>query len=466
MVFSSILFLFYFFIPVVLGYYALPKKCRNVWLLIASLIFYAWGEPKYILLMLFSAVFNFMAGYFVDKNRDNDKIAKLWVVIACVVDLGLLVVFKYLGFFMSGFMHLLSSNAAIFNLALPIGISFYTFQALSYVIDVYRDDAQVQKNIVSFSLYLSMFPQLIAGPIVRYGDVAIQLNEREETFEKFATGMVRFSVGVAKKVLIANNIGKLWSMISGMDFSGMSMGWAWLGVFAFGMQLYFDFSGYSDMAIGLGKMFGFDFIENFNYPYISKSGTEFWRRWHISLGTWFREYVYIPLGGNRCSKFHATMNVLAVWALTGLWHGACWNYVLWGIYFGVILIIEKNFLLKQLEKTPAFVQYIYMILIVAVSWVLFGNENTQSMGYHLKALFNVPSLFSYDPTLIYNIMSYGVLIIVAIIGATPLPGKIMAKITKGNDLATIKLVLSVVGLFICIAYLVDDSYNPFLYFRF
>lgn len=466
MVFSSILFLFYFFVPVVIIYYLLPQKFKNAFLLISSLIFYAWGEPKYIFLMLFSAVFNYAAGLYVHKFRNNEKMAKRIVIAAVVVNLGILGVYKYTGFFLSGFMRFISPDAKILNLILPIGISFYTFQALSYVIDVYRKDAPVQKSIVNFALYLSMFPQLIAGPIVRYGDVALQIDNRKESFEKFSQGFIRFVVGLSKKVLIANNIGALWNMISSFEYTGLSMGWAWLGIIAFSLQLYFDFSGYSDMAIGLGKMFGFDFIENFNYPYISKSATEFWRRWHISLGTWFREYVYIPLGGNRVSKRHNMFNLLAVWSLTGLWHGAAWNFVLWGLFFGVILIFEKNYFLEKLKKTPTFVQHIYALFVVIISWVMFANDNTANMFHYLKALFNVTTLFTFDAQLLYNTLSYGVLIVIAIIAATPLPKKLLNKCVGNKRASVVKFILAILGLIICLAYLIDDSYNPFLYFRF
>jgi alginate O-acetyltransferase complex protein AlgI len=461
MVFSSIVFLFYFLAPVLAVYFLVPKRAKNVVLFAASLIFYSWGEPKYVFLMLFSALFNYASGLLIDRTQSRKK---LFMVLNVVVNIGILVYFKYTNFMLSWVSAFFPNGLPAINVILPIGISFYTFQALSYTIDVYRGDTSVQKNFLSFGLYLSLFPQLIAGPIVRYDDVARQLDNRHTNGKMFMDGFSRFCAGLCKKVLIANSCGKIWTMISGYEFAAMPMSLAWLGIFAFAMQIYFDFSGYSDMAIGLGKIFGFDFLENFNYPYISKSVTEFWRRWHMSLGTWFREYVYIPLGGNRVSKSRWLFNILVVWMLTGLWHGAEWNYVAWGLYFGIILACEKLFLLKLLNKNKV-IAFIYTVLAVGVSWALFAiNDMTDVMRY-ICSMFNFTNIGIGNRDFLYNIQSFGILFIIALVTSLGLPKKLYSKILCGR-LERVKYIFAAIGFIICTAYLVDDTYNPFLYFRF
>ncbi len=355
-----------------LVYFLVPKKAKNATLFAFSLLFYAWGEPVYVGLMIFSTVLDYCCGRAVEKYRGTPK-AKIGLLVSVIVNLSLLCLFKYTDFFIGTVNGILGCNIPLLNLPLPIGISFYTFQTMSYTIDVYRGDAKVQKNIISFGAYVSLFPQLIAGPIVRYQTIADRVNERTHSFDKFGEGVKRFVCGLGKKVLLANNIGLLWSTVSKAD--GITAVSAWIGIIAFAFQIYFDFSGYSDMAIGLGKMFGFDFLENFDYPYCSKSITEFWRRWHISMGTWFRDYVYIPLGGNRKGLAVQLRNIAVVWLLTGFWHGANWNYVLWEVFYGAVLIFEKFFLLNKPKKAPAFVGRLYTLFCVAAGWVLFALED-------------------------------------------------------------------------------------------
>ena len=462
MVFSSIVFLFYFFAPVLAVYFLVPnRKIKNIILFAASIIFYAWGEPKYIFLMLFSAFFNYISGIAIDRF---EKHKKLCMVINIVVNIGLLVYFKYTNFVLSWFEALFPQGAPVLNVVLPIGISFYTFQALSYTIDVYRKDTKVQKSFISFGLYLSLFPQLIAGPIVRYDDVAKQLDDRSHSGRKFMDGFSRFCAGLCKKVIIANSCGKIWTMISTYEYSALPMSLAWLGILAYAMQIYFDFSGYSDMAIGMGKIFGFDFLENFNYPYVSRSVTEFWRRWHMSLGSWFREYVYIPMGGNRVGKFRWFINIMVVWMLTGIWHGAEWNFVFWGLYFGILLILEKLFLLKVFNKV-GFIGFIYTTVAVAISWVLFANTDVAGIMNYIKAMFNFNNIDILNRDFIYNIQSFGLLFIIATVTALGWSKKLYSKIICGK-LERLKYIFAIIGFVICVAYLVDDTYNPFLYFRF
>ena len=389
MVFSSILFMFVY-LPVVLAvYYIVPWKWRNPWLFFVNLIFYGWGEPVYIVLMLFSIVVNYITGIFVGKYRDDNKPkAKKFLVINIVINLALLMFFKYFNLFAETLSQIPGLDSIhTLNIALPIGISFYTFQTMSYPIDIYRGDGDVQKNFISFGTFVALFPQLIAGPIIRYKDVASQLNFRASSAEQFASGVRRFTIGLAKKVLIANNIGKLWDTYSVMAATNLSFVGSWLGILAFSLQIYFDFSGYSDMAIGLGRMLGFEFMENFNYPYISRSVTEFWRRWHISLGTWFRDYVYIPLGGNRKGKNRQLLNITIVWALTGFWHGAAWTFMLWGLYYAAFLIFEKLYWLKVLEKAPRFVGHFYTVFVAVCGWVLFQLTSLSACASYYKAMF-------------------------------------------------------------------------------
>lgn len=467
MVFSSLTFLMLFLPAVLLIYFAVPRQGKNAVLFIFSLLFYAWGEPIYVGLMIFSTVLDYTCGWLVEKYRGTSK-QKIGLLISVFTNLSLLFFFKYTDFFIGTINTVFGTDIAMLNLPLPIGISFYTFQTMSYTIDVYRGDAKVQKNILSFGAYVSLFPQLIAGPIVRYQDVADQLNERTHSFDRFGDGVKRFVTGLGKKVLLANNIGLLWDAISKTAAENLTTLAAWLGIIAFAFQIYFDFSGYSDMAIGLGKMFGFEFLENFNYPYTSKSVTEFWRRWHISLGTWFRDYIYIPLGGNRKGLPIQIRNIAIVWLLTGFWHGASWNYVLWGVFYGVLLMAEKLFLLKWLKKAPAFVGHIYTMFAVLFGWILFAFEDFGKGIAFLKTMFGGGSGFISNSTL-YQILSYLPLLIVCLVAATPLAKKIYGKLScKAGEgvLLTVDSVRIAGIMLLSIAYLISGSYNPFLYFRF
>ncbi|MEG1179416.1 MAG: MBOAT family protein [Oscillospiraceae bacterium] len=473
MVFSSLIFLFVFLPAVLLIYYICPAKYRNLFLFIASLIFYAWGEPIYITIMLFSTVFDFANGLLIEKFKQNEqnKKAKIVLINALVVNLAILCFFKYTDFFLANINTLFSSDVSLLKIALPIGISFYTFQTMSYTIDVYRGEVKAQKNIIAFGTFVSLFPQLVAGPIVRYKTIADQLEQRKVTSKIFAQGVGRFVFGLAKKVLLANNIGVLWNQISTSPIESLPVATAWLGAVAFSFQIYFDFSGYSDMAIGLGKMFGFEFLENFNYPYISKSITEFWRRWHISLSTWFREYVYIPLGGNRGGKAKQIRNIIIVWALTGFWHGANWNFIVWGLYFAVWLIIEKLFLLKYLEKLPAAFSHIYTLSLVLFSWVIFAFDDFSKVILYFKAMFGMTGSGFADQNTIYLLYTNIILLVVLTIASTriakTLSEKVFAKYSADNTLlVVIKNIIYAVLFIVSVSFLVGDSYNPFLYFRF
>ncbi len=468
MVFSSLLFLFRFLPIVIIGYFLLPRKFRNLFLLAVSLVFYAWGEPTFVILMIASIFINYAGGIAVDKykGRENIKGAKIALIVTSVIDIGLLGAFKYTGFTFENINALLGTEL-VSNIVLPIGISFYTFQMMSYVIDVYRGDTAVQKSIISFGCYVSLFPQLIAGPIVQYKTVAEQLDGRAETLDKFALGVKRFTVGLAKKVLIANNVGALWDTVSALDLSTLPALTAWLGIIAFTLQIYFDFSGYSDMAIGLGKMFAFDFLENFDYPYISRSITEFWRRWHISLGTWFRDYVYIPLGGNRHGFLKQLRNIMTVWLLTGIWHGASWNFVLWGLYFGVILIVEKLFLLKLLDRLPKFVSHIYAAFLFVYGWVIFALEDLGDIALYTRALFGGSGVGA-DSESFYLLANFGLIFAIGITASTPLGKKLWQALeTRLPRLAyPLSIALMVLGFVLSLVYITASSYNPFLYFRF
>lgn len=472
MVFSSLIFLFRFLPAVLILYFLVPHRFRNLVLLLVSLIFYAWGEPKYVVLMIASILITYLGGFLVDRfrSRGQDGRAKAAMVITVAIALSLLGFFKYADFVIRTVNDLAHTKFDLLELALPIGISFYTFQTLSYVIDVYRGDARVQRNIISYGAYVTMFPQLIAGPIVRYSDIDEQLRTRKESTEEFAAGVQRFVIGLGKKVLLANTSGAIWDQIRVMDASSMPALTAWLGLAAYTFQIYFDFSAYSDMAIGLGHMFGFHFLENFNYPYESKNVTEFWRRWHISLGTWFREYVYIPLGGNRVSTPKFIRNILVVWMLTGIWHGANWNFLIWGLYYGVILLIEKMFLKKHLKKLPAAIQHIYTMFLVMIGWFIFTwNENESGFGY-LRAMFGGGDGFA-DRGSVYLLYTNALLLAVLILGSTQLPAKIAAWIAEElsgrENILTVVRCLFIAAVFILsVCYLVNASYNPFLYFRF
>jgi len=470
MVFSSILFLFYF-LPVVLTiYFISPKKYRNFILFLSSLLFYSWGEPKYIWIMLFSTVLDYTCGKLVYRYKDNKDVNKsrLWLGVSIFTNLGLLGFFKYFDFFISNINNIFDFNISLLNLTLPIGISFYTFQTMSYTIDVYRGDTKVQNNIISFGTYVTLFPQLIAGPIVRYQTVAEEINNRMESYDLFSEGIKRFILGLGKKVLLANNIGLLWKNISSLNTWDIPVLTAWLGILGFSFQIYFDFSGYSDMAIGLGKIFGFNFLENFNYPYMSKSITEFWRRWHISLGTWFREYLYIPLGGNRKGRFKHIRNILIVWILTGIWHGASWNFALWGLFFGVILIIEKLFLLNLLEKLPHYLTRIYTLSLVLMSWVIFAFDSIKDGLNYIKILFGFGNNPIFNHTSLYFLYTNILLFLILIIGSTDIPKRLWKYMSNrfNNKLWIIENIFLLLVLGLSIAYLVDQSYNPFLYFRF
>lgn len=460
MVFSSITFLFYF-LPIVLAlYYLVPNKFKNLILLISSFIFYFYGEPKYVLLMAFSIISTYICGILVDKYRGT-KTAKLFLILEIIISIGLLIYFKYADFIIKNINLWLSQKIDLINVLLPIGISFYTFQMISYVVDIYRGEVKVQKNILKLATYVSLFPQLIAGPIVRYSTIEKQLENREYSINKFSLGVRRFVIGLGKKVLIANVIGTLVNTF--FISEDKSILFYWLYAIGVMLQIYFDFSGYSDMAIGLGKMFGFDFLENFNYPYIATSITDFWRRWHISLSSWFRDYVYIPLGGNRVSKIKWIRNIMVVWILTGLWHGAEWNFIIWGIYFGILLIIEKLFLLKKTEKIPKFLKVIYTLFLVMISFIIFnGNEIIEN----IKGLFGIGNISFISKESIYYLKSYFIVILIGIIGATP----IMKNIVKKEKIKKITNILEPIYLFsillLSTSYIIDGSFNPFLYFRF
>ena len=466
MVFSSSVFLIVFLPITLLAYFIVPArfvKARNSVLLAASLVFYGWGEPKYNLIMIFSIVFNYVCGLAAGKNRSKA------VLILCVVgNLALLGYFKYTDFVLETVNRLAEAGLALPGIALPIGISFYTFQTMSYVIDVYRGKVEAQRDIITFGTYVTLFPQLIAGPIVRYSDVAVMLVGRKTNLEQIAEGVRRFIIGFGKKVLLANQIYVVWMELSAME--NLSVSAAWLGAVAFTFQIYFDFSGYSDMAIGLGKIFGFDYLENFNYPYISRSITEFWRRWHMSLSSWFKEYVYIPLGGNRKGLSRQLINISIVWILTGLWHGASWNFVMWGVYYGIILIIEKLGLLKVLEKCPAVVGHIYSLILIVIGWVIFAVDDMGKVAAYLGMMLGSSQIFI-DDAFIYFFESRIWLLIACVIGSTPLPKIVCSIIAEKLEdrevlLGTIETVLFM-GIFaLSMAFLVSGSYNPFLYFRF
>lgn len=466
MVFSSTIFLCVYLPLVLLGYYICPKKGRNLFLLIVSLVFYAWGEPKYVFLMIFSILVNYIFGRLMDKNRGRQKRMKLLLVLSVVIDLGLLSVFKYTDFVITNINAIFGANFDLLNIALPIGISFYTFQAMSYTIDVYRDDVRVQKNLIDFGMYITMFPQLIAGPIVRYADVQDQLADRSVTTADFSEGVMRFVVGLGKKVLLANQMGAVWSDIYALG-GDVSTLMAWTGAIAYTFQIYFDFSGYSDMAIGLGRMFGFKFPENFRYPYQSVSITDFWRRWHITLSTWFKEYLYIPLGGNRRGLARQALNLLIVWSLTGFWHGAGWNFVMWGLYYFVILFIEKLFLLKALDKLPKFFRHVYALLLIIIGWVIFASDDVSVLLPYLGSMFGANGAIGGMD--VYTLLTKAVLLIICCVASTELPKKLFLSAAGAmNEKAafTLKSVLMIALLALSMILLIGDSYNPFLYFRF
>ena len=466
MLFSSIPFLYYFLPSVLILYFIVPKKLKNTVLMLSSLVFYGWGEPKYVILMIASIVIGYFSGILIEAFSQK-KLSKVFLGISVAVNLGFLAYFKYADFFIQNFNAVTGLSIPLLRIALPIGISFYTFQILSYTIDVYRKDVPAQKNIINLAAYITMFPQLIAGPIVRYSDIAKQLEERTHSFENFSKGIRRFVLGLGKKILIANSLGELCDVFKASD--DKSVLFYWLYAVAFGLHVYFDFSGYSDMAIGLGRIFGFRFSENFNYPYISKSATEFWRRWHMSLGTWFRDYVYIPLGGNRVSKPKWFFNIFVVWFLTGFWHGAAWNFIIWGLFFAVLLIVEKVFLLKYLDKSKV-ISRVYTLVAVGISFVIFNATDMKEAFSYIGGMFGAGDLPLVSTEFFYYLKSFAVTLVIGIIGATPIVKNTVEKIFENNKISKFISVLEPMGLVILLAimtaYLVDGSFNPFLYFRF
>lgn len=468
MVFSSIVFLFTFLPITLLLYYLVPRKGKNPVLLLCSLVFYAWGEPVYIFLMIISILFNYFSGLDIARKRGKRRAMLQSLAGAVAVNLLILGFFKYYGFVVENLNAVLPFHIPYRSLALPVGISFYTFQTISYLVDVYRGKVQLQTNLVDFGTYVTMFPKLIAGPVVRYSDIMVQLRERQETASKLGEGAIIFLTGLAKKVLIANSIGMLYAKVLALPDAGISVMTAWIGTIAFTFQIYFDFSGYSDMAIGLGKMFGFEFLKNFDYPYMAKSITEFWRRWHISLGTWFREYVYIPLGGNKVSMPRHMFNLLVVWFLTGLWHGVEWNFIIWGLYYGIILILEKYVLGKLLQKLPETVQMLYSIVLVMIGWVFFFSPNLSSAVSYLGKMFGVGAAGFGDRQALYLLKSNWMLILAAVVGSTPIIHRLGRVLLYDEERPRPGICALIYGgmFLLSIAYLVTESYNSFLYFRF
>ena len=461
MLFSSNVFLYLYFPLVLAMYFLTPKHWRNLTLFLVSLFFYGWGEPVYVVLMVATIALNYICGLSIHRKKRRGLCAKDTLILGVVMNLTILGFFKYFNFFVENLQVLIPPLRSweVPQVSLPIGISFYVFQSMSYIIDVYRDDAPVQKNAINFGTYVTLFPQLIAGPIVRYADVAQQMERREENVEKFASGVRLFVVGLAKKVLLANQMGALWDTLQ----TGSGTLGAWVGIAAYSLQLYFDFSGYSDMAIGLGRMLGFQFLINFDYPYISRSITEFWRRWHMSLSTWFREYVYIPLGGNRKGLKRQIVNLLVVWGLTGFWHGASWNFLLWGLFYGLVLILEKLVLLKVLGKTPKPLRHVYALFIVLLGWALFYFEDMGALGSFFGRLFTPAATCAVS---VNAILGYLPLLVVTCVAATPLGNWVYRRIAHKTLGRWVILVLTMVLFTLCVAVLVSNSYNPFIYFRF
>ena len=460
MLFSGIPFLFYFLPAVLILYFLAPQKLKNAVLLVFSLVFYAWGEPKYVFLMIGTIGLFYGCGIAIEEcARQSWK--RFWLTVSVVLSLALLAVFKYADFFVSSVNAVAGGDLPLLKLALPIGISFYTFQCLSYTVDVYRVNTTAQRNIVSFGAYVSLFPQLIAGPIVRYVDVARELDSRTHSWELISLGLRRFLLGLAKKILIANQLGELTEIFRASGEKSVLFYWVY--AIAFALHIYFDFSGYSDMAIGLGKIFGFQFIENFNYPYLSRSIAEFWRRWHMSLGSWFRDYVYIPLGGNRVSKVRWIFNILVVWMLTGLWHGAAWNFVLWGLLYAAFLLLEKWL---PLEKLPDVLRRCYVLLVVILGFVLFNAADLGQAVSDMAGMFGFGGVPVVTAETLYYLRSYGVVLAAGIVGSTPVIRNLGLRVSKTRVGAVLEPVVLILLLAVCTAYLVDGSFNPFLYFRF
>ena len=468
MLFSSIPFLYYFLPAVIFLYFIVPFKFKNFILMLVSLFFYAWGEPIYVFLMVGVSLIGYIFGFLIDKYRENKGLSKLFMFISLIGSFSILAIFKYADFFIENVNTIFNSNIALLKLALPIGISFYTFQIASYTIDLYWGNIKLQKSFVKFMTYVSMFPQLIAGPIVRYSDIEKEIDDRKITRADISYGVRRFTLGLAKKILLANVLGEFVDIFK--TSSEQSVLFVWLYVIAYSLHIYFDFSGYSDMAIGIGKAFGFTFPENFNYPYISKSVTEFWRRWHLTLSTWFRDYIYIPLGGNRVSKLKWYRNIFIVWAFTGLWHGASWNFVIWGLMFAIILVLEKLFFGKVLEKTPVVLRRIYTLLIIFMSWTVFDATSMSQIGERLGMMFGFTDVSLVTAETLYYLKSYLIVFVIGIIGATPLPSMLVKKLSdKESCHKFVNLAEAVtlpILLVVSTAYLVDGSFNPFLYFRF
>lgn len=467
MVFSSLSFLTLFLPLTILLYFAVPRRFRNLLLFLASLIFYAWGEPVYIVLMLFSSVVDYSHGLLMEKFDGRPGVRRALLISSVAINLSLLGFFKYAGLVVSTLNAALSLSIPVPSVALPVGISFYTFQTMSYSIDVYRRNCPAQRDPIAFGCYVTMFPQLIAGPIVRYVDVMREINDRRETFEGFFLGIRRFLVGLAKKLILANGVGMLWDAVSAQPAASLSALSAWLGVLAYAFQIYFDFSGYSDMAIGMGRMFGFQFPENFRYPYVSRSVSDFWRRWHITLSTWFREYLYIPLGGNRVRVPRNIFNLAVVWMATGLWHGASWNFLLWGAYFGAVLIAEKFLYGKALSRAPGFVGWAYTALVVLVGWVFFALDDLGRGAAYLGAMFG-GGAGAVDAYALRALLNYGAVLLLCAAASTPLASgaleRLRARRPRAHSALTYALVIA--GFALCLIYVVDAGYNPFLYFRF
>ena len=461
MLFSSIPFLYYFLPAVLITYFLMPKKGKNAVLLLFSLVFYGWGEPKLLFLMIFTIAVFYLCGLAIGRAEEQ-RWKKIWLWISVVVSLGLLGLFKYADFFIGSINTVTGMELPLLKLALPVGISFYTFQCLSYTIDVYRGTTQVQKDPIAFGAYVTLFPQLIAGPIVRYVDVAKELKDRTHSWENVSYGLRRFFMGLSKKVILADNFALLIKLFR--ESTQPSVLFYWMYAVAFALNIYFDFSGYSDMAIGLGRLFGFHFLENFNYPYMSKSITEFWRRWHMSLGSWFRDYVYIPMGGNRVSRGRWIFNILTVWMLTGAWHGAAWNFVLWGLLYAVLLLIEKW--VPALQKLPGILRHGYVLLITILGFLLFNAESISQAGSDIAALFGFGGLPAITPETWYYLRSYGLLFVLGFVGATPVVKLAAQKISETKAGPVLEMLVLAALLLVCTGYLVDGSFSPFLYFRF
>ena len=468
MVFSSLIFIFIFLPLVLVSYYIAPRRLRNTVILLASLLFYAWGEPTYIILIIISILINYLGALLIRVHIKNKDKSKFIFITLLLIDISILFFFKYYGFAIECLGSIIGLDLKVKSISLPLGISFYTFQQISYIADIYMQKVKPERNLIDFATYITMFPQLIAGPIVKYDDIHKQLANRKESINKFGEGVQRFIIGLGKKVILANNIGVIWTQVKEVNLNDLSIVLSWIGIIAFTLQIYFDFSGYSDMAIGLAKMFGFDFLENFDYPYISKSITEFWRRWHMSLGGWFREYIYIPLGGNKKGTLIQVRNLFIVWFTTGLWHGASTNFVVWGLYFGVILFIEKIYLKDLLKKIPSIFSHIYTLIIVMIGWVIFDMNTLTDSGHYIKIVFGFGNNIFIDNLAKYILTNNFIILLIGLICSTKLIKIYMNKIKstfRENDVFLITAI-NLLILIISTAYLVGASYNPFLYFRF